>query len=506
LANRFADVVNVKDFGAVGDGVTDDTVAIQAAINAASSINGGAIIFPSGSFRITSQLSITSSGISMLGQGCEAYAVGTKGTEIAWHGSNSIGTTMLFMQFVDACRIEGIAFNCRNLAEYGIQAQGVKLSRFYNINIRDFTYTGFKGYCGDISGQWSSTNILENFLITSANNGVVGLSLDGSSIANNDWFNNVFINGFIQVARTTTASNAVVLDFCDSNTFIECDINVYGVGNGNALVFKSGTRDFYPQNNFFYGCSVLTTSVVEGSGKFISDNAFVNFPTKDAEVIPNHPKLHITTDTFDSYGVGNINIRKNTSGIHMRSETQNRSWSVFSNINDSSDLGLQFIKDYGLPSQAVYMSVFPSVGTIPGADDLYTLGASFARWSLIYAASATINTSDEREKTFLEIEESEKLAALEIKSNLRKFKFNSAIEKKGNNARIHFGASAQQVGDIMKSHGLDPSKYGFYCYDEWDEQPEVKDSDGNIIQEYRPAGNRYGLRYEELLAFIISAI
>lgn len=142
----------------------------------------------------------------------------------------------------------------------------------------------------------------------------------------------------------------------------------------------------------------------------------------------------------------------------------------------------------------------------PGVDTVTNLGFSNARWNTVYAVTGTINTSDEREKTFLSIEDAEKSAALEIKQNIRKFKFNDAIEKKGENARIHFGASAQQVGDIMKSHGLDPDKYGFYCYDEWDETKEAKDNDGNIIQEYRPAGNRYGIRYEELLAFIISAL
>lgn len=45
---RFEQYVSVKDFGAVGDGVTDDTVAIQAALDV-----GGQVIFPKGTYAVT---------------------------------------------------------------------------------------------------------------------------------------------------------------------------------------------------------------------------------------------------------------------------------------------------------------------------------------------------------------------------------------------------------------------------------------------------------------------
>lgn len=44
-----ANVVNVKDYGATGNGVTDDTAAIQNAINAVTT-NGGTVFFPSGHY------------------------------------------------------------------------------------------------------------------------------------------------------------------------------------------------------------------------------------------------------------------------------------------------------------------------------------------------------------------------------------------------------------------------------------------------------------------------
>jgi len=148
------------------------------------------------------------------------------------------------------------------------------------------------------------------------------------------------------------------------------------------------------------------------------------------------------------------------------------------------------VNDYIRTSTAVYV----------GDDNVRSLGIAANRWSEIFAANATINTSDEREKTFLNIEDAEKDCALEIKKHIRKFQWNEALETKGEEARIHYGVNAQQVRDIFSNYGLDAHKYGLFTYDEWDEE---LDEDGNVIIE---AGNRYGIRYSELLCFIIGAM
>jgi hypothetical protein len=63
LQAKLEDTVSVKDFGAVGDGVTDDTAAIQAALDTGSKVS-----FPDGTYNISSSLILKTDGQTLEGQ------------------------------------------------------------------------------------------------------------------------------------------------------------------------------------------------------------------------------------------------------------------------------------------------------------------------------------------------------------------------------------------------------------------------------------------------------
>jgi len=75
---------NVKEFGARGDGTTDDTAAIQAAINTVGAAGGGTILFPEGDYKITDTIFIRYSSITLKGD--------SEGSAQIVAGSDFIGT------------------------------------------------------------------------------------------------------------------------------------------------------------------------------------------------------------------------------------------------------------------------------------------------------------------------------------------------------------------------------------------------------------------------------
>ncbi len=133
---------------------------------------------------------------------------------------------------------------------------------------------------------------------------------------------------------------------------------------------------------------------------------------------------------------------------------------------------------------------------LPGADNAFKLGAGSRRFSTVYAATGSINTSDEREKEEIgDIPDAWLDAWGDVAWQCFKFK---------GGWRWHVGLIAQRVHAAFKAHGLDAFEIGLCCFDQWDaEMRDIVDDDGEPTgkqEEIAAAGDRWGLRYDECFA------
>tara|TARA_R110001599_G_scaffold230668_1_gene429918 strand:- start:21 stop:1166 length:1146 start_codon:yes stop_codon:yes gene_type:complete len=124
----------------------------------------------------------------------------------------------------------------------------------------------------------------------------------------------------------------------------------------------------------------------------------------------------------------------------------------------------------------------------PITDNKTTLGKAANRWSVVHAGSATINTSDRNLKEDIqELSDAELRVAQACKGLVKRFKFKGGTRK-------HIGVIAQDVRDAFTAESLDAHEYGLFCSDTWTDE----DTGEEVTQ--------LGIRYEELLAFIITAL
>jgi len=127
-------------------------------------------------------------------------------------------------------------------------------------------------------------------------------------------------------------------------------------------------------------------------------------------------------------------------------------------------------------------------GFEPNSDNAQSLGSASKRWSVVYAGTGTINTSDRNSKEEIQdLSDAELRVAQACKGLVKRFKFKGGTRK-------HIGVIAQDVRDAFSAEGLDAHEYGLFCSDTWTDE----DTGEEVTQ--------LGIRYEELLAFIISAL
>lgn len=158
----------------------------------------------------------------------------------------------------------------------------------------------------------------------------------------------------------------------------------------------------------------------------------------------------------------------------------------------------------------------------PGADNTQTLGAAAKRWSVVYAGTGTINTSDRGAKQDVRtVDAGDDGRALlgvarRLSDRMSSYRMKDAVAQKGDDARIHHGVTAQDVEAAFKAEGLDPARYGVWCRDEWPETVERtsvplprRKGERPTYQEVEtviPAGEALGVRYEELFALMFAGL
>ena len=617
--SKLKDVVSVKDFGATGNGTTDDTAAIQAAINAAlsqpiTSGGAGSVFFPAGAYKVTSTINIPPRSGQTYNVGLRIYGEGNAGNGSA--NTNLIAATgftgtgvLKYNQGVIPISVNEVSLEFDHFGIVGQHnvAQGIEIFNPIGVSIHDVSVTFCTGSCIKLTGgECYSVNVQDVYLHGSnptinANPAEYGIE----STARYAMFNRIVIDGGQTAIRLTGDNNIVQNCHLEgSATGIDLDVtggglaritsnllNPYGAGlsgwpaSGTAIRIRgvgagAGLRNFvgfnqitaatgaasagiyldsayqtqifankiesavngiyltasaaadrvhYIEGNNFIGCTndinnqIAGGRIEVGGGNFGDTGGVLTFAGSTSPIVGYQwgPQAvwarHGTTFTGNSAVDGLIlyNGQTDDVGDAIRLKFDFSNSGPGSQARSASITGRSKL-NYGSATELVFSTANDSVAEAerliiqkdgilrPAVDNAYSFGTSGFRWTTIYATTGTINTSDGSQKQQIaELSEAERTVATAIKGLIRKFKFNDAVEAKGDDARIHVGVIAQDVEQAFIDEGLDPAEYGLFCRDEWwelDGEIVNQDTDGAIRKE------RLGIRYEELLAFVVSAL
>ncbi len=281
VQTKLEQYVSVKDFGAVGDGVTDDTAAIQAALNSGQTN----IVLPDGTYLVTASLAVPANVfLSAYGASIDATAVtahvfdfanggGFKGGTITGPGNGSLSVSSIGIlcagtnnapsapTFVNGPHIQNVTID--GFGEYGSRLSYVNAPRIEGCTIKNVGYAGIGGVsCNDGVFQ---DNLVDGVTPGSAGGDAYGIFVDRengtSETAEPRSYRCVISGNTIRNVAPTSGNNGQGIDthagvdfVIADNVISECEVGIFIT---TSLI--SGVQALGPKNVTVTGNVVSST-------------------------------------------------------------------------------------------------------------------------------------------------------------------------------------------------------------------------------------------------------
>lgn len=304
VKDKLAQSVSVKDFGAVGDGVTDDYTAIINALNAAIS-GGKQLVFPPGIYAHSGVINFASQRLRVKGEGLTRLRyLGSQPYGLAVASDNNFTYDVWVENLYIEANNRAYGFYIKNTAhcvfkdimivnasEYGAYLEGTVLDTWENLRVTSNPpplpgiTVSLPKYGLYINGSTIASQATDNTFINpiiegvseigiviedGAHNTFIGGTSEGNSGAGGTWNGlgiyiganspgNTFNNMFCEANR-----GGDLVCFGKDNLFLNCNMNSLALTTPydavKSIIIKAGATQ-----NRFSGCSFYAAQVDAGS-------------------------------------------------------------------------------------------------------------------------------------------------------------------------------------------------------------------------------------------------
>ncbi len=526
LEDHFADIVNLKNFGAVGDGSTDDTISWNAWKRSLQS--GGIGVIPAGRYRVNNIIRTYLYGsignfmaknfdVTRWTQNIDGDVFLNLGREWNVKDASHISPTIIVENSIDTTKTIS-AENVASCAYFTHTQKGSNVgNRIFSTSLITSAVSNAKGdndviacsnrairndvpgCIGDCAGVGGRIDTIAHQKGCSmgaefaSHLGDTGMPCpsDFSDASTSKWATPVHITGDSSGSPATAA--ILIQGSKRKHSYwdgIQFSYSMFPTvperGNitfkKNEIPNNDGTISTkYPgEITSFDETGHLSNTVAINMGSFSLLNGY-----PDTCLKMGYAKNHIWTPNsllevrsigLHCYAHSNIKIKldslKTSSNTHESTEIlfQEDGNTKASLSYKSNSLMLE---NKNIDNSAKTISIVLYENSFrPGiSSDNISLGNHLHRFAQLYVDAASIITSDERTKTSVHTPEDILMKAW-AHVDYKIFQYKTAVAEKGKLARLHVGVIAQQVVQSFAKEGLDAGRYGLLCHDKWDAQPE----------------------------------